>query len=215
MSGMIQTASGLDGTKNTEMVIESGQIYAEPGSLGTIDKVQSLQINSEATLNPGTGIKCSLGLCCENTKIMLSKEMSAEDICYIQQVELTRAKEYLLQNKADDTIIRYSAQFNQVSSDGQFSPDKMHDNDLQSETQHNLGHKFNSQHSLDPINGMLSEEPSRKDIAVGQSTQLVEASSINVDSNVNLKDQKSLHVSPDISAAGSIIKLDEGNTHMV
>lgn len=39
MSGMIQTASGLDGTKNTEMVIESGQIYAEPGSLGTIDKV--------------------------------------------------------------------------------------------------------------------------------------------------------------------------------
>lgn len=84
MSGVIQSTVGLDATKNTEMVIESGQIYAEPGSLGTIDKVQSLQIDSAENLNPGSGVKCSLGLCCDNTKIQLSKEMSAEDICYIQ-----------------------------------------------------------------------------------------------------------------------------------
>ena len=60
-----------------------------------------------------------MGLCCENTNIVVSSEMSMQDICYIQQSELDKAKSYLLHqseqpptltkdNKIEETILRYS-----------------------------------------------------------------------------------------------------------
>ena len=40
---------------------------------------------------------------------MLSPEMQVQDVCYIQQQELKRAKNYLVeQNRTNEIILRYS-----------------------------------------------------------------------------------------------------------
>ena len=68
----------------------------------------------------------------------------------------------MLQNKADDTIIRYSHQFNQASSE-QRSPTKEQDLYSQAEILNDVN---TSQVSVEH-NPML--EPSRKEVAVGDS----------------------------------------------
>lgn len=103
--------------KGNEMIVEPNIRDSQQVSLETIDQVvNSLQKQSDAKSSGSiAGLKCSLGLFCDNNSITISQEMSAHDICYIQQAELDRARAYLHYDaeKASQTITRYAKQFGQ------------------------------------------------------------------------------------------------------
>ena len=57
-------------------------------------------------------MRSSLSLFCAKQDIKLSPEMSLDDVCYISNKELERAKQYLAEHNPDDTLLHYSNQFN-------------------------------------------------------------------------------------------------------
>ena len=69
-----------------EMIFEPQILNSQTQSMDTIDQMQSIHRKSDATigqLNQFNGVKCSFGLYCENSGVLLSQEMSLQDICYI------------------------------------------------------------------------------------------------------------------------------------
>ena len=78
-----------------------------PASVDTIDQVNSMHHLSQQNYGGALGFKCSMNLCCDNTKIVISEAMQAEDICYIQQSELSKARSYLIDEKrCEETVDR-------------------------------------------------------------------------------------------------------------
>ena len=57
-------------------------VSSKPQSIDTIDQVHSMHRQSQENF-AGMGFKCTMGLCCDNSKVVVSQTMNAEDICYI------------------------------------------------------------------------------------------------------------------------------------
>ena len=65
-------------------------------SIDTFEHAQSVQRRNDVTLlQNGNPVRCSLGLCCDNMNITVSREMSIEDICYINHADLNRGRDVI------------------------------------------------------------------------------------------------------------------------
>ena len=82
----------------TELNVQSTMNMSQQKINDTIEKIQTLQAT------PANN-KCSLALFCNDTRITLPHEMSIDDICYIKQEQLTRAKNFFKHNQPEDSSI--------------------------------------------------------------------------------------------------------------